>query len=473
MRNPLKWLFRASAEALARLGLIDAERGRRAGDLAWPRIVTGLARTSKTVADFAMVGMVLDASALAGMAFALAYWRLSNTLALGLSGGTISLVSRSFGGDDMEGVDRAIKQSLWVGAALAGTFSLVFLVAPYRLVELVGAAPDATRYGGVYLQVLAVSAGFHYFNRIASRAFVGADDAWTPMVIRGTGAAANVSLNAVLIFGLGLGIVGAALGTVLASGMSAAVFGVALLRGRFPLIGEVPLRLSIGRPYLDVPLLSELVRIVTPLMLRRIAQVVATFLMLGILATFGSGVVAAYEVSRRIRRLVGSPNWGFNLAASSLVGQALGADDLAEARAYGRDVMRFSVAVHLASAVGAFVFAEPIARVFVDDPATLELTVTFVRLAAFGLLGFALDGAATGILRASGETRWPFYAKFLGLYGVTIPLAYLGVVTPLGLTAIYASYLLETTVPAVVTVYRVRTGAWLDRHRSERVTDVD
>lgn len=473
MYNPIRWFFREFAAVLGRWGVIDTVRGERTADLAWPRMVTGFARTVNTVADFAMVGAVMNAPALAGMAFALAYWRLSNTLALGVSGGTISLVSRRFGAGDVAGIDLSIKQSLWVGAVLAVGFTLTFVSVAEPLIALVGASPAAVRYGGAYLQVLGISVAFHYFTRIASRALVGADDAWTPMVIRGSGAAANIALNAVFIFGFGLGVVGAALGTVLASALGAIAFGVALGRGRLPLVGDVPIRLSLRGPYFDRPLMAELLGIVTPLVLRRIAQVAATFLLLGILATFGSAVVAAYEVSRRIRRLMGSPNWGFTLASSSLVGQSIGAGEPEEAWSYGWDIMAFSVAIHVLSGALAFAFARPIAGVFIDDPDTLALTANFVRVGAFGLVGFGIEGVATGVLRGSGETRWPFYAKFVGLYAVTIPIAYLGVVTPLGITAIYAAYLLETTVPALVTVYRVNTGEWLARHRQSGAVETD
>jgi Na+-driven multidrug efflux pump len=67
---------------------------------------------------------------------------------------------------------------------------------------------------------------------------------------------------------------------------------------------------------------------------------------------------------------------------------------------------------------------------------------------------------ATGPLRASGDTRWPFYGQLLGLFGFALPAAYLGTVTPLGIYGLHVALLLETAAPAAVTYYRYRSGKW-------------
>ena len=101
MRNPARGVVLGTARVVARLGLIDARRGERISLLAWPRMLTGVARLSQRIADFAMVGAVLGAPALAGLAFALAYWQVGNTVSLGLSGGTVSQVSQRFGAEEI------------------------------------------------------------------------------------------------------------------------------------------------------------------------------------------------------------------------------------------------------------------------------------------------------------------------------------------------------------------------------------
>jgi len=148
------------------------------------------------------------------------------------------------------------------------------------------------------------------------------------------------------------------------------------------------------------------------------------------------------------------------MASSSLVGQALGQDDEHEAGAWASDIMRFSLAAYALIAVGVLLFVDPIARVFVDEPAILPLVTTFLTVAAVSILFNGVYGASTGPLRASGDTRWPMYAQLTGLYLFTLPVAYLGAVTSIGITALYAAIVLEMAVPATITYYRYRSDTW-------------
>ena len=89
-------LYSRVATLLARLGIIERERLTATADLAWPRVITGFAIMSKQTADLAMVGSVLGAPAVAGLAFAGAYWTVGKFVAIGLAGGTVGLVPQTY-----------------------------------------------------------------------------------------------------------------------------------------------------------------------------------------------------------------------------------------------------------------------------------------------------------------------------------------------------------------------------------------
>lgn len=75
--NPIRLVVYWVGLALVRAGLIERERARRTTNLAWPRIVTGLARMSKEAADTAMVGVAIGTGAIAGVGFAAPYWGMA------------------------------------------------------------------------------------------------------------------------------------------------------------------------------------------------------------------------------------------------------------------------------------------------------------------------------------------------------------------------------------------------------------
>lgn len=465
---PIRLFIEYVGLLLARLGVIDLRRALRTASLAWPRIVTGLARMSRSAVDVAMVGMAVGASAIAGVGFATPYWALAYMLGGGIAGGTISLVSQRFSAGRPAGVSTAVKVS--AGLALAATLPLMLLfwLMPERLIALIGTGAEAVALGARYLRVVSLAMPFAALNLVASRTLVGAGDAWTPMLVRAGGAAANVVLNAVFIFALGWGVTGAALGTVLATASATAVFACALTMGRLPLVGALPVTVDWSAGGAHRATAGALVRISTPLALTNFARGGAQFPMLAIVSLFGPQVVAAFVIALRVRDLMNTPGWGFGLASSSLVGQALGRGRECEAEAYGRDVLRYTVAVYAVVAAAVFAFAGPLGRLFVSDPSVLPQAAPLIRAAAVSVVFWGLMNGALGPLRASGDTRWPFYGQVIGLVVFALPAAYLGATTALGLAGLYAALVLERLVPAAVTYARFRSGRWRTISRAYR-----
>lgn len=467
MWNPLRRFLHLVAGAMVRLGLLEAERAEASADLAWPQMVTGLARQSRRIADLAMVGIALGPTAVAALGFAYTYWLLVGGLAVGTAGGTIALVSQRFGAGEHRGIDLVLKQSVLLALLLSAPLTATYWLFADGLIAVLGADLTTLGFSGTYLRWLSLGVAFKFLNIIAARALIGADDAWTPMVVRVGGGVLNVVLNAVLIFGAGLGVTGAALGTVAATAAMTAWFAWGLLRGRAPLVGAFPIQVRLARPYLDRPLLADLVHISLPLMVRRVGGGLARFPFIALVAHFGPVVVAAYTVSRRMRGMVKAASDGFGAASSSLVGQRLGADDEPAAEAIGWDILRFSVGVQLVTGVALAALAAPIARLFVRTPDAVATTVPFIWVVMVAVVGLGVDATATGALRAGGDTRWPMYGYLLGQYS-TIPIAYLGTVTPLGVAAVYLALVAETYLPAAVTFYRFRTGRWKAVSRAYR-----
>ncbi|ESS11883.1 MAG: putative efflux protein, MATE family [uncultured archaeon A07HR60] len=472
-RSAARWGGDVVADGLERAHVIRRDRLTETVDLAWPRVITGFAIMSKNTADLAMVGWVLGSPAVAGLAFAFAYWQLVKFVSIGLAGGTVALVSQNYGGDEPGRAALVVKQSLWVAAAIAIPLvaGLIGLAEP--LIGLLGAAPDARQFGVTYLVFTAPALLFEFFNMIASRTYAGVGDTFTPMVMRAGGAVVNVVLTAWFIFGMGLGVLGAAVGTSISIGLVTVALSWGMTGRSYFGYGASPVPLTTGGKHFDRELSAQLVRISAPLMGRRLGEGIVVFPLLAVAASFGSVAVAAYEVGRRVRALINSFSWGFSIAASTLVGQRLGAGDEAGAAAYGREIIRLSVVVYLLAAAAVILARVPIAQIFVEDPAAVSLGAVFVTVAALSVITMGVDGSATGTLRGAGDTRWPFAASLIGLYVFALPLAVLGTVTPLGIAGLYLAMLVETIIPAGLNLHRFRSNRWRAISRSYRPSSAD
>jgi putative MATE family efflux protein len=454
--------FETLAGLLDRAGVIDPRRFRDTFDLSWPRIVTGLAIMSKSTVDLAMVGWDVGTAAVAGLAFANAYWQVGKFLGIGLAGGTVSLVSQAYGAENAARASAAVAVSLVLALLIATPIALCYAVFAPELVAVLGSEPDPLRHAATYLALVAPALLFEFPNLIASRTYAGVGDTVTPMLIRAGGALANIVFSATLIFGYGLGVAGAAIGTSLATGVVALVFVWGLSGRAYVGRGACPVAVTRETLRFDgfAPLTRRLLTVSAPLMARRTAEMLVAFPLVAIAATFGPAVVAAYEVARRVRTLIDSFSWGFSIAASTLVGQRLGAGDEADAEAYALAIVRLSATVYVVAAVVVFALSPWIAGVFVDDPSVVSVAAPFVAAAAVSVVFLGVDGSATGTLRGAGDTQYPFFTSLLGRYGCALPVAALGLVTTLGATALLAALVAETVVPAVLNVRRVRSNRW-------------
>lgn len=457
---------------LARVGLLDREKGEEAFDLAVPAMITGGMRTMLRVADFFMVGRAVGDEAVAALELGFQYYFIPFGLSLALTSGTISVVSRFEGAGEHENANFTIKQSLWLALLLAIPITAVTWVYADPLVGLLTDDARVIELGGLYLRIIMLSVSFRFWSMIAARALAGVGDTRTPMYVRVVTLPTNVALNAVLIFGVGpfprMGVAGAAWGTAIANVLAATIFTAALLSDRFSV------RLHLGGKQWDWSIAGEIIRVGAPLAGTRLLRTFGRFPFLLVLTTLGTPVVAAYAIGRRVMLLALMPAWGYSTASSTLVGQAIGAGDDAEATEYGWQTLRIALVTQLLIAVVLFVAARPLAISF--GTRHVDLTVEFIRVFGIGVAAFSISRTMRGGLRGAGDTRWPLYGTIIGTYLFRLPVAFLAVAPGvvlfslgswqfapglgLGLVAVYVSILGDMYLRAAVNTFRFWTGKW-------------
>jgi putative MATE family efflux protein len=471
VRGKMRRLIDYFPAVLARLGLVERAKATEAFDLAVPAMVTGGLRVFIRTADFLFVGLAVGDAGIAGLELGFQYYFIGFGLSLAVTSGTISVVSRLQGAGERARANLAVKQSLWLAIAISLPLTLISWVYAEPLIDLLNDDPEVIGLGAAYLQVVMLSLVFRFWSMVAARALAGSADTRTPMYVRLLTIPTNLVLNAVLVFGLGpapkLGVVGAALGTGIANVLAAVTFFVLLASDRYAI--SLPLR---GRQF-DAGITAEIIRVSTPLAGMRLLQSTSRFPFLVILSVLGTPAVAAYAIGRRVMNFAMMPAWGYSTAASTLVGQALGAGDDDEATDYGWQTLRIALVTQLLVATVIVIAARPLAMAFGTE--YVGLTVDFIRV--FGLLtaGFSISRTMRGSLRGAGDTRWPLYGMFLGSYVVRLPVAALALPTTyaftiagisvapglgLGYVAIFLAILGDYYTKAAVNTGRFRSGRW-------------
>ena len=316
-------------------GTADRDSFRRIWSLAWPTVVYSVLELSLGAADFLMVrGLGSDASAAIGLNRQITF--LVEAAALAVSAGVIALVSQGIGAGDRRQVDGAVRQSLHLVVLLGIPVTLLGYAASGPLLSLMQASPETLAHGAPYLRIFFLGTLFLWANLVAAASFRGAGDPRTPLRLVSVVSVLNVALNYVFIFGVGpvpaYGVAGAAMGTVGARALGTAAYLVLLGRGA----RGVRLRL---RPAwdLDRALIRRLLRVGAWPALAGVLRNGARVVFVGMLGAGVSGAAlhAAVGVGLQVRLVAVLPALAFQVAAATLVGQAVGAGDPDRAQALG------------------------------------------------------------------------------------------------------------------------------------------
>jgi MATE family, multidrug efflux pump len=418
-----------------------------------------LFQTMLGVVDLLMVS-TLGAAAIAGVGSSLQLMFLVISALSAVTVGTTVLVARFTGAGRPEDATRTAKQSLVLGVVLAAAITVLGHFYSHSVVAMLGVEPEVVQTGGDYLAVVAQMSIFLVVQLVCGGALRGAGDTRTPMVVTGLVNVVNVAVAYVLIFGhLGfpaLGVMGSAWGAGAARMVGAIVMLGVLASGR----RRVDIRGRAGwRP--DLTLMRRVLRIGLPSMVEQTFMSGGMLLYSVIVIGMGTAVYAAQRITFNALSISFMPGMGFGMAATTMTGQALGAQRTDLARRSTWIAFRMAALWMCTMGVGLFVFGEQIMRLFSSDPTIVAVGAPALRVIALSQPLQALGQVMAGSLRGAGDTRFPMIATGLSVWLVRLPLGWIfGVPLGWGLAGVYISNVLDAGVRASANFWRFRSGRW-------------
>ncbi len=401
----------------------SADRGsyRRIWALAWPTLVYSMLELSLGVADFLMVrGLGSEATAAIGLNRQVTF--LLESAALAVATGVITLVSQGVGAGNREQVDGAVRQSFRLVVLLGVPTTLVGYLASRPLLVALQASPETLAHGVPYLHIYFLGTPFLWASLVAAAVFRGTGDTLTPLKLAAGVSVLNIGLNYVFVFGAGAipayGVAGAAIGTVAARAAGAAIYLLLLVRGT----SHARLRLlPLG---VDWGLVRRILRIGWPPALAAIARNGARVVYLALLGLvpLGASLHAAVGVGLQVRLVSVLPALAFQVAAATLVGQAVGARRYDLAQAVGQRAVLLLALIMAGVVAVTFLFAEPLAGLFLVDPEVAALGATVLRWFAVAQFFSSLSIGTQGALTGAGDTKPIFRYTVVTQWGVLLAL---------------------------------------------------
>ncbi len=389
--------------------------------MAFPMIAGMAVHTMYIVADTAFIG-TLGTDALAAATFVAPLFFLTVALTMGLGTAVTALVAQAVGRGDEASADAAAGTAISSGIVLGIVFGAAGLLAGPWMLEKLGAEGRVGEMGWEYFQVLALFMPLFFVSAVLRSILTGEGDAKTPMIVLGVSTVANIGLDALFIFGFGMGLRGAAVATVLAVMISVSSFSVLLLRRKSAF---VRLRVSALMPSsADV---AALFGLAVPIAGSMIVMSVGTMLYNRILADFGSVAVAAFGAASKVDMIVVLPIFGLSGAAVTVVGMFAGAGRSDLVRSTALYTYRWAITIAAVIGGGAFLMSDGILRIFTSDPDALAIGTTYLGYMIFAYPMMAVGMTTGRLLQGLGHGFPAMFLTTLRVLLVGVPVAYLAV----------------------------------------------
>lgn len=427
--------------------------------LALPSVGENLLRTMVIVVEGILVGWLRDADALAAVGLGGFFVFLITSFFIALSIGATALVARAWGARDYERARDAGAQALLLAFGMAALTVAVISPLADELFVLMGAEQRVVVLGSLYLRLVLSTALLGLPLTVLNGIMRGSGDTRTPMLITLVTNVWNVIVAYGLIFGPGplppweVRGAGIAAASALMLGGCLALFVV--LTGRTRIWVEPRRVLRLNREIMEA-----IVRLSLPAA-EMVIYRAGFAIFMRMVSSLGTASLAAHQIAVNVESLSYMPGFGLAVAATTLVGQSLGAgkEDLAEASI--RRTMNFALVVMGNMALVFGLFGTQLVKAFGATPEVLALAGLAVRIAALEQLPVAVQMVVSGSLRGAGDTRTPMIVTVVGTLLFRVSAVYLlAIALDLGLAGVWLGTAVDWTGRAILLYLLFQRGTW-------------
>ena len=438
--------------------------------LSIPIILAEISSTVMSYVDSAMVGS-LGAAATASVGLVASSTWLFSGMGMCMVTGFSIQIAQLIGAGRLRQVQSVMRQAMMVSVGVGLFFAAIAAAVSGKLPIWLGGAPEVCAGSSRYFFIYGCGLPVVLLRQAGGSMLQCSGDMKTPSALNILMCCMNVVFNAffifptrvvtllgmdLTIFGVGMGVAGAALGTV----MSETVTTILMLY--FVCLRSPVLKLVKGVPWrLEQNCMMTTVRLAVPIALERVTTSLAQIAGTKIVSPLGTTAVAANSLAVTAEGFCYMPGYGMAAAATTLVGQSMGAERRDQARRFAWLSVALGVGVMTCTGILMYIAAPWIFSMLTPDAGVRTLGAQVLRIEAFAEPLFAASIVAAGALRGAGDTLVPSVMELGSMWGVRITLAML-LVGPFGLHGVWMAMCTELCVRGLLFLVRMYRGKWLE-----------
>ena len=339
------------------------------------------------------------------------------------TGGAV-VVSQYIGRRDHANSTTAAKQLVYSVIAISLVMMLITLLFRRPLIRIIYGKiePDVMDAAAIYLCITALSYPFLALYNANAALFRSVGNSRITMRISMLVNIINIGGNAFLIFVLKLGVVGAALSTLLSRMIAASITTIILNRN-----AASPISLSgLFHVHINRPMIKNILNVGVPSGLESSMFMVGRLLTQRIFTFFGTFAIAANAIASVINSVSFMMGTAFGIALLTVVGQCVGARDYTAAKKQTAKIMKMAYIAMFIIGAFIFVFVKPLVGLFNLSPEANALSRSFLRIHCISMaVGWTMSFALPNALRAAGDANFVMIAATISMWTVRVSAAYL------------------------------------------------
>ncbi|EKQ57133.1 MULTISPECIES: MATE family efflux transporter [unclassified Clostridium] len=382
-----------------------------------------------------------------------------------LSVGATVVVAQQIGQNKIKKVNETVKQAIVSGIIVSSIITLLLWIFRIPLINvLYGSAEELVKVNAkLYLEFTLITYPFIAIEQIANGILRGCGDTRTPMKITICMNVINIVLGYILIFGIDIvnlpsfGMEGAAVAIAIARLIGTLMIMIVLFRG------SKVIKINKILPFkFDVQVQKNIFNIGIPAGMEQVIFNAGKLIVQMFIVTMGTASIAANAISTSIAIMVNVPGNALCLAATTLVGQYVGRNDIKGAKNTLIYLTKFGTFCLVSLGLIFIPIAGWLASLYTSDPEVISISSALIRSNSVALLAWGLSFILSSGLKGAGDTRFTMLTAFIGMWIFRIFTGYvIGIVLQLGVLGIWIAMYIDWIVRGIMYCVRLRGNKWL------------
>lgn len=427
--------------------------------LAWPVVAEMSLHTLVGISDTIMIGNWINKEALAAVGFANQIVFPLTFIFGSFNTGATAMIARYTGEKNFEKVQKVLAQNLFLNILLGLVITIVILIFGENLLMIFDTTPEVRANALSYLKIVSLAQVAMFIIFSLSAAFRGVGDTATSMKINGFINILNIVGNFLLIAGPwffpALGVKGAAFATAGSRIVGSIIFLFIASKGN----SKLQLRLSLMKLTKDI--FNKLLELSSSAAIEQFFMQLSFTIGVIFISKLSVTSEAAFQILLRIESISFMPALGLGIAASTLVGQALGAKDTDRAIRMGYTSMGLGIVYGIIIGAVFALFPRELLSVFTNDMAVVDESITTLMVAGFNQWILASIIILSGALRGAGDTKAVMFITIIRLWLFQLPFNYLFILAmDLGVIGFWLSEVVTFLIFIIVYLHRFKGKKW-------------